>query len=132
MYLCIKQNGLGSLQDQDYLVISSFCVGADRLDTSALPKLPEIQILVVTEAAAMWNQLATMLQVDPCVIDTISSDCLGKAEASCLKMLTKWLNRDPNTGMQPRTWKTLLSALWAIGKRQFVENLIARYFKSHY
>lgn len=132
MYLCMEQNGLGSLQDQDYLVISSFSVGVHLLDTSALPTLPEIQILVLTEAAGKWYQLATMLEVDPCVIDIILKDCPSNAEVACLQMLTRWLNHSPNTGRQPRTWKTLLSALLAIGKRHFVESLIARYFKSHH
>lgn len=106
-----------------------FSVVADRLDTTALPTLAEIRILVLLEAAAKWTDLATMLQVDPCVVDIISKECHGKVEESCMQMLTRWLNNDSNTGRQPRTWKTLLSALWLIGKRRFVENLIAQYFK---
>ena len=112
------------------MYVLCFSVGADRLDTSALPTLKEIHRLVLTPAAAKWIDLATMLEVDPCVVDIISKDCHYKVEESCMQMLTRWLNNDSNTGRQPRTWKTLLSALWRIGKRTFVEKLIAQYFKS--
>lgn len=113
-------------------IILCLIAGAYQLDSSAPPSLPEIHTLVLTEAAAKWSDLATMLHVDHRVVKIIEMDCHYKVEASCMQMLTRWLKCDPYTGNLPRTWDTLLSALSAIGKTQFVENLKAQYFRSHH
>ena len=69
----------------------------------------------MTEVAAKWQKVATMLGVKKSIIDAEATNHPKDCEGACNAIFSRWLKGDRNTGEQERTWSTILSALGGAG-----------------
>ena len=85
------------------------------LEISSTPDMRDVDELVVTGVAAIWERLALRLGVEGCVIEVVSTNYSNNCEKACRDMLVRWLRGDRHTGEEERTWSTLLTALGRAG-----------------
>ena len=74
--------------------------------------------LIMTEVAANWQGVALRMGVEIGVSKAILRNNPTDCEGACRDMLNRWLRKENNTGVEKRTWSTLLTAL---GRAGFVE-----------
>ena len=101
------------------------------LDTSSVPTLSDVNDLIVTDAAAKWQELASALGVKSSLIDAVSKNHQKSCIDACQDMLKRWLREEKHTGKQERTWSTLLTALGQAEFSELERNLRRMYFDKH-
>ena len=101
------------------------------LDTSSVPTLSDVNDLIVTHAAAKWQELASALGVKSSLIEAVSKNHQKSCIDACQDVLKRWLREEKHTGKQERTWTTLLTALGQADLSELERNLRRKYFDKH-
>ena len=70
------------------------------------PELKNIENYVVIKCATMWKQLGKNLDIDDDLLNIIEKDNPDSCENCCSKMLSEWLDLNPNA-----SWRILLDAV---------------------
>ena len=70
------------------------------------PELKDINNYVVIKCATEWKQLGENLNIDEDLLNIIDKDNPNNCENCCSKMLSSWLDLDPNA-----SWSILLDAV---------------------
>ena len=76
------------------------------------PTLQDVVCVAVPCVTPKWYELGLALNVKSFVLDGVAHQ-QEKADRP-REMFPKWLQASPDTGRQPRTWKTVLDAVWMI------------------
>lgn len=86
---------------------------ATYLPTDREPTLKEIQRYVVPGASEVWEELGIELELDDdgTIVDQIRQERGGNKAKCCLDVVKTWRK---GTGMEPKTWGTLLKCLRAV------------------
>ena len=84
--------------------------------------------LVVTFVASIWQRLALRLGVEGCISEVVFKNHPNDCEGACRNMLGRWVRGDRHTGEGERTWSTLLTALGRAGFEELERRLQRKYF----
>ena len=77
--------------------------------TTIVPKMKDLNKLVLDKIAPDWKKMADSLDFDIPVIRSIEKRCLKDDIECCDHVLRDWISSDH--GLQPKTWNTFLTAL---------------------
>ena len=86
--------------------------GAVVTSLSDQPTLKDVVCHAEPRVAPKWYNLGLALDVQPFVLDRVAHQ-QEKADRP-REMFAKWLERDSGTGIQPRTWQSVLDAVGMI------------------
>ena len=70
------------------------------------PELRDVCKYVIPEYAHNWRSLGELLHFKPAKLEIIFSDCRNDCKKCCRRLLSSWLEKDPNA-----SWDRLLSAI---------------------
>ena len=99
---------------------------------SSVPKMIDVNELIVIQVAARWQDLAIVLGVKDFLMDAISVNHPNDCEGACRDMLRRWLREEQHTGEGCRSWSTLLAAISRAGFVELERNLQRQQFKAKY
>ena len=84
--------------------------------------------IVIPKISSEWKTVADFLELDLSLIKIIQERCDNDPTACCGEMLREWLMSD--SGLQPKTWSTLIKTLKMIKKLASVAKEIDQNLKS--
>ena len=76
---------------------------------------------------AKWRQFGTFLRFESSLMDTIQSDNSKHVTECMLDLVTKWVDKYEGSGKLPRTWQTVVKAVWNLGEQTIAEELAKKY-----
>ena len=84
--------------------------------------MTDVTVALRNQVDAKWKHFGSYLRFGAALIETIdknSNEC-----ADCmLDLVTKWVNKDDETGDLPRTWETVVMAVKYSGRAQLARDL---------
>lgn len=83
-------------------------------------KVGDQRLKIIQEMAASWHKLATFLEFEDAIVQTIQRDKLGSCEECCRETLRRWLREE---ACRPVTWERLIVALDDAEKGELAEQL---------
>ena len=91
--------------------------------------LPMTDVLEALEQKvdSKWRHFGTFLRFEPSLMNTIQSDNSKSVTDCMLDLITKWVCRYEGSGDFPRTWQTVVEAVWNLGERKIAEELAKKY-----
>ena len=84
--------------------------------------------IAIPKISFEWKTVADFLELDLSLIKIIQERCNNDPTTCCGEMLREWLMSD--SGLQPKTWSTLIKTLKMIKKLASVTGEIEENFKS--
>ena len=65
--------------------------------------------------SADWEMFAVHLNIDPGVREQVKEDCHRISKRCLLQVVHRWLQGEEGTGVLPRTWSSVVSAVEKCG-----------------
>ena len=84
--------------------------------------------IVIPKISSEWKTVADFLELDLSLIKIIQERCKNDSTKCCGEMLREWLMSD--SGLQPKTWSTLIKTLKVIKQLPAVTEEIEQKLKS--
>ena len=70
-----------------------------------------------------WKRFGIFLKVDGALLDAIEKERLNISKDCMLELLNKWISLLTGTGSLPRTWQTVVEAVYKTGYGELAQQL---------